>query len=277
VSSITQIANAADRVHLGLGQPVFWLLLILFMAFLATPIVLYLRLPKAMVPPPETAGPDHDAYLLELRRRLAKNPRLSGLPMASNDDVGVALAKLSAEADQVIRRTASMVFVATAVMRNGRLDGLITLVTQGRMVWRLASIFYQRPSPRQMLYLYSNVGAAALLSDSISDIDLSELAAPVVASIIPSAKGAIPGVQGISHLLVNSIANGTANAFLTLRVGIVARRYLEATAAPSRQETRRSATVSALALVGVIARENGALIAKNAWNAVKDSMKSWLH
>ena len=76
----------------------------------------------------------------------------------------------------------------------------------------------------------------------------------MVALIIPSAKGAIPGVQGISHLLVNSIANGTANAFLTLRVGIVARRYLEATAVPSRQETQRSATVSALALVGAIAR-----------------------
>ena len=149
VSGIAQLADAADRIHAGLGQPVFWVLLILFMVFLVTPIVLYLRLPKAIVPPAEAAGPAHDAYLVELKRLLAANPRLSGLPMISDDDLAAALGKLSAEADQVIRQTASAVFVATAVMRNGRLDGLITLVTQGRMVWRLASLFYQRPSPRQ--------------------------------------------------------------------------------------------------------------------------------
>ena len=272
VSSITQLADAADRVSLGLGQTVFWVLLTAFVVFLLAPIILYYRLPKALIPPEETEGPDHEAYLLELRRRLALNPRLSGMPLLTDKDISAALSKLSSEADRVITQTASAVFVGTAVMQNGRLDGLITLVTQGRMIWRLATIFYQRPSPRQILYLYSNVGMTALLSESISAIEFSELAAPVVASIIPSAKGAVPGIQGISNLLVNSIANGTANAFLTLRVGIVARKYLEAIAAPSRQETRRSATVAALALVGTIARENGTLIATSTWNAVKDSV-----
>lgn len=75
-------------------------------------------------------------------------------------------------------------------------------------------------------------------------------------------------------MLVNSIASGTANAFLTLRVGIVARQYLEALAVPRRQEARRSATIAALGLVGDIAKENGALVAKSAWNAVKRSVES---
>ena len=69
--------------------------------------------------------------------------------------------------------------------------------------------------------------------------------------------------------MVNSIAHGSANAFLTLRVGIVARKYCESLSAPSRQLIRQSATVSALALVGQIARENGARIVQESWTVVR--------
>ena len=139
-------------------------------------------------------------------------------------------------ADKVVQDTANNVFVGTAVMQNGRLDGLIVLVAQLRMVWQIAKIYYQRPSPRQMLYLYSNVGTTVFLADSIQQINFMELAAPLVASVIPSLKGAIPGLQGIATLMVNSIANGSANAFLTLRVGIVTRQYCETLTIPSSQD-----------------------------------------
>lgn len=272
VASVAQLADAADRTHLGLGQPVFWVLLTIFALLLLTPIVLYFSLPKPLIPPVEKVAPQYDEFLTELRCRMQMNPRLHEMSLDTNEDIPAALARLSQEADKIVRDTASTVFVGTAVMQNGRLDGLIVLATQFRMVWRIASIYYQRPSPRQMLYLYSNVGATALLADNIQEIEFSELAAPLVASIIPSLKGAIPGLQGISTLLVNSLANGAANAFLTLRVGIVARKYCESLTTPSRQDVRQSATVSALALVGQITKENGARIAQSSWNAVRDAV-----
>ena len=272
VASVVQLADAADRIHLGLGQPVFWVLLTMFALLLLAPLVLYFRLPQALIPPAASSGPEHDAFLTELRQRMQRNPRLQGVPLNANEDIPAALASLSQEADKVIRDTASMVFVGTAVMQNGRLDGLIVLATEFRMVWRIASIYHQRPSPRELLYLYSNVGAAALLADSIQEIQFSELATPLVASVFPSLKGAIPGLQGIAALLVNSIAHGCANAFLTLRVGIVARKYCESLSAPSRQLIRQSATVSALALVGQIARENGARIVQESWTAVRGAV-----
>lgn len=52
-------------------------------------------------------------------------------------------------------------------MKNGRLDGLVVLSCPLRMLWRIASVYYQRPPPRQMLYLYSNVGANVLFADNI--------------------------------------------------------------------------------------------------------------
>lgn len=270
VGNIVQLANAADRIYLGLGQPVFWLLSATFAIVATMPIALYFMLPKALVPPAESSGEEHEKYMLRLRESLKKNPKLKGIPLGSNDDVIAAIAGLSQEADKVIKATASSVFVATAVMQNGRLDGLITLVTQTRMVWQIASIYHQRPSPRQMLYLYSNVGAAALLAQSIEDIDFSEVVTPIVVSIIPSLKGAVPGLQGISALLVNSLSSGTSNALLTLRVGFVTRKYCEAVSSPSRRLVRKSATAAALKMVVQIAKENSAQIAKSTWGAVSE-------
>lgn len=268
VANITQLANASDRIYMGLGQYVFWMLTSIFALFVVSPIVMYLKMPKALVPPDESEGQKHEEYMLKLRFALQNNNRLKGVAIENNEDVISALKMLSKEADNVIRQTASIVFVGTAVMQNGRIDGLITLITQAKLVWQIASIYNQRPSPRQMIYLYSNVGAAALLAQSLDDIDFAEIVAPIVVSIIPLLKGAVPGLQGISHLLVNSLSSGATNTLITLRVGFVAKQYCEALSTPSRQLVRRNATLSALSIVGEIAKENSIRIVKQVWDTV---------
>ena len=272
IASVVQLADAADRIYIGMGQPVFWILISVFLYFIISPAVLYFKLPKALIPPSEVSGPKHDAYLNELLRRLALNPRLSGYPLNSIEDISPAILVLSKEADKIIRETASSVFVGTAVMQNGRLDGLITLFTQARMVWRIASIYQQRPSPRQMLYLYTNVGATAFIAANIADIDFSALTAPIVVSILPSLKGGVPGLQGVSTLLINSLANGAANAFLTLRIGSIARQYSEALSYPSKRDVQRNATALAIGLIGQITKESSVNIVTNFWGAVKDTV-----
>jgi|APLak6261670063_1056076.scaffolds.fasta_scaffold00907_1 hypothetical protein len=267
VGNIIQIADAADRIHLGAGQPVFLVLITIFLITAASPFYLYFKLPKALIPPSETSGPIFEKYLIQLRQRLSLNARLSGVPLESKEDIQSAIALLSKESDKVIRETATAVFVSTSIMQSGRLDGLITLFTQARMVWRIACVYQQRPSPRQMLYLYSNVGANALLAESIEEIDLSEIVAPLFASSITSS---IPGMS----LIMNSVANGTANAFLTLRVGSITRQYCEALSTPSRNLVRRSATLSAIAIVGDIVKENGSRIVSGSWGMVKGAVDS---
>lgn len=272
VATIEQLASAADRLHAGLGGPVFGGLLALFVAVLLAPLLLYLRLPRPLLPPADSSGPAHAAFVAELSRQLARNPRLAGTALRTEADLEAALARLSAEATTIVRDSASAVFVATAVMQNGRLDGLIVLATQFRMVWRIAALYYQRPSPRQMLYLYANVGTAALVADSLQDVDFAAIVTPMVSAAVPSAKGAIPGLQGLSNLLVNSVATGAANAFLTLRVGIVAREYCAALARPDRRQVRQRATAAALGLVGQIVRENGSRVVQGFWSAVAGSV-----
>jgi len=61
--TITQLAGAADRVHFGAGQYVFWCLLSLFATLAATPAVLYFRLPKPLTPPVNQDEPAYGDYL----------------------------------------------------------------------------------------------------------------------------------------------------------------------------------------------------------------------
>jgi len=175
------------------------------------------------------------------------------------------VAQLSKEADLVVRRTASTVFLSTALMQNGRLDGLIVLFTQIQMVGRIARIYVQRPSPRELMRLYTNVSVTAFVASGLESLDLGEMVAPLAVSVVPALKGGIPGLSGISALLVKCVSNCAANAFLTLRVGEVARRYCELTSRSSPEAIRKSATADAVQHLGRIVRENGALVVRKIW------------
>ena len=152
-------------------------------------------------------------------------------------------------------------------MQNGRLDALILLFTQIQMVSRVAGVYVQRPSPREMIRLYVNVAGTAFIASGLESLDLSEMVAPLATSVVPALKGGIPGLAGISALLVKCVSNGAANAFLTLRVGEVARRYCELTSRTSPELIRKSATAAAVQHLGRIVRENGALVVRKIWES----------
>ena len=110
-----------------------------------------------------------------------------------------------------------------------------------------------------------------MIASGLESLDLGEMIAPLATSVVPAIKGGIPGLSGISALLVRSISNGAANAFLTLRVGEVARRYCALTSRCSRDAIRKSATAAAVHHLGRIVRENGALVVRKIWEAARDS------
>lgn len=268
VSTLTQLADVADRVYAGSGQVVFWLLLSIFSALAITPVVMYLKLPKPINPPETMEEPVFSQYRAWLLLELQRNPHLAGVQLASIEDIPNALEILSRKANTLIKNSASAIFVSTALMQNGRLDGLLMLATQLRLVWQVAALYHRRPSPRQILYMYSNVGAAMLIAGSIDEVDFAELASPIVASAAPSLAGAVPGLQGFASLLTNCLANGAANAFLTLRVGMMAKAYSAPMVHPEISAVRRGATRQALAFIGDITKENGTRIAKAIWQTI---------
>ena len=265
VAGATSLISLVDRIHPVAGTVVFWAVCLTAGFFALYCAIAYARLPAALVPPEEDSGPKHDVYLQALRVRLAANPRTRDLPVVTKEEIERAVATLSAQADLVVRRTASTVFLSTALMQNGRLDGLIVLFTQIQMIGRIARIYVQRPSPRELTRLYANVAGTAFVASGLESLDLGEMVAPLAVSVVPALKGGIPGLSGISALLVKCVSNGAANAFLTLRVGEVARRYCELTSRCPAELIRKSATAAAVQHLGRIVRENGALVVKKIW------------
>jgi hypothetical protein len=118
-----------------------------------------------------------------------------------------------------------------------------------------------------MLRLYANVAATAFVATGLESLDIGEMFAPLATSIVPALKGGIPGLSGLSHLLVRCVSTGAANAFLTLRVGEVGRRYCEFTSTASPEAIRRSATAAAVQHLGRIVRENGVLVSRKLWES----------
>ena len=267
IAGVTSLISLAERIHPIAGAIVFWSVCLAAGFFALYCVIAYARLPAALVPPVEESGPNYDAYLEALRVRLAVNPRTRGKPLATEEEIESAVGHLSAEADSIVRSTASMVFLSTALMQNGRLDGLIVLFTQIQMVGRIARIYVQRPSPRELVRLYANVAGTAFIASGLESLELGEMVAPLAVSVVPALKGGIPGLSGISALLVRCVSNGAANAFLTLRVGEVARRYCELTSRCPPELIRKSATAAAVHHLGRIVRENGALVVRKIWES----------
>jgi hypothetical protein len=255
VNQTVQVVGLADRIHPVLGTGVLWGLLLLYAACVLVPLVTMLRLPKPPSPPASETSPEFAGHLRALGVRLQGNPLLRGRALSSREDIEAALRVLDGRADEIIRGTGAQVFVTTAISQNGSLDGLMVLLAQSRMLWQIARVYYQRPSARDLVMLYGNVASTALVATQLDDLDLAEQVQPLLSGVLGSAVGAVPGLHAASTLLVNSIMSGTANAFLTLRVGIIAKRYCGALILPERRALRRAAVSQAAQMLGAIAGE----------------------
>jgi len=254
-----QIVQSARTVNLAFGNAVLWGLVLTYCILLATPFVLWFRLPKRILPPETSEGEEFDRFLLDFKKRLSRHPRLRGLPMHSTADIEAALQTLDQNADEVVTSTASAVFLSTAVLQSGRLDVLVVFAAQTRLIWQIAHVYYQRPSLRDFVQLYANVASTAFIAAGIEDIDVDVL----VGTIFGSTVAAIPGM----HLLASSVLSGSANAFLTLRVGMITKEYCRCTVRVEKAGLRRAATLKAAKLLGSIVREGTVKLSKATMTA----------
>lgn len=255
INQVLQLSEFAARFHPVMGDAVFWGLIFIFGICLAVPVLLFLRLPRTLAPPEEGDEEALDEYLPRLMERLSRNPRLKGAELSSLEELEAALETLDTAAEESIRAAGSRAFLITAVSQSGALDGLMILGLQSRLVWEVAHVYAQRPTLRDMLFLYSNVVTTAFLATELDEAELSEAFQPVLSSVLGSAASAVPGLQVASSIFVNSVMTGTANAFLTLRVGVIAQGYSRALVRPERRTLRRTAIVRAAGMLGGIATD----------------------
>lgn len=276
INQTAAIVQLATGITPWLGQATLWALLALYVILLAVPLILLLRLPKPLTPPAFAESEEYRQYLTDLGRRLERNPRLRGQSLSTPAEIEAAIGTLGEETDRIVSGTAGSVFVSTAISQYGRLDAFLVLGAQSRMIWQVAHVYHQRPTIRDMLRLYANVASTVFVASELDDLDVAEQVEPVISGVLGSAVAVIPGVQLVASLIVNSALTGSANAFLTLRVGMITKRYSAPLVRQDRQTLKRAATLEAAGLLGSIATDGTRAIAAAIWEASKDKFSGAL-
>jgi hypothetical protein len=52
---------------------------------------------------------------------------------------------------------------------------MLVLAAQTRLIWKVALVYYQRPSLRDFVQLYANVASTAFIAAGVEDIDVDVL------------------------------------------------------------------------------------------------------
>lgn len=270
INQISGIYLLASEVNPLFGKIVLVALSLISLALIATPFVIFLKLPKPM------KRPEHEqelvSYKKHLLKRLRKNQFLKekGAIPTSIEELPVAITLLDQEADHLIKSTSKTIFLATAISQNGKLDALTVFISQMRLVWKVAHVYYQRPSSRELLYLYGNVGTTAFLAGQIEDIDLAEHLEPIVTSIAKNAGSrSVPVLGPTATIILDSLMEGTTNAFLSLRVGILSKSYCNQLTVTTTREIRSSTLKEASKMLRKIAVESSGTIISTIVNATK--------
>jgi hypothetical protein len=268
VGQTSRVVELAARLHPTAGAVTLWTLLGAYTLIVTAIVVLFLRLPPPLRPPASADSPELEAHLENLRRRLRGNPHVTG-DLASREEVEQALTLLGKRADELNRGSARQVFYLTALSQNGAIDAFVVLALLVRLVRRIGHVYYQRPTARDMVYLYSNVAATAFVAAGIEDIDVTELA-PTLASTSSGTLEGIPFLAGTSRVVANAMLSGTANCYLFLRAGILAKRYCGMLVREERRTVRKAAFVEAAKLLGVVAAEGSTQVTRALGRSVAE-------
>jgi hypothetical protein len=271
INQTAQVVALANTVSPLMGRVVLGILLIIYVVVITIPVVIFIRLPKGMTPPADDQSEEYRVYLRRLAARLVLNPALSGVTTtADRESIEATLRILDGKAEGIVKETASRLFVSTAISQNGRLDALMVLTEQSRLIYRIAHLYNQRPTLREFGALYANVGATLFAASQLDDLNISEQIQPVFNAVLGHAAiSLLPGVAPVASIVLNSMLDGTANAFLTLRVGVICQSYCRSIKVVSRSIIRRNASVVAASMLGSIVLASAGSVSKAMVAAAK--------
>lgn len=122
------------------------------------------------------------------------------------------------EINKIIIRNAKTVLLSTAISQNGRFDMLTVLGTNLKMIKEIVQSCGFRPSYAKLGKLSLNVISTSLIAEGLEGLDFNDIFPNTTSNFLNE----IPLVKPV----VSSILQGISNALLTIRIGIVTRRYL---------------------------------------------------
>ena len=237
---------------------------------------LWFKSPKVAVLAENPTDEEYNQYLDKTLEILKKNRLLKDIDferedISKADKVALAFKHLDDLSFPLIKGNANQIFLSTAISQNGSLDSIVVLFNMTKMIWQLANIYQTRPSIKSMGKLYLQVAGVVFMARTLEDADLIEdQMEPLIATLVgESLASAIPGMVPITNLVVSSVMEGSLNAYLTLRVGIIAQSYLGMESPQTKSFIRRHASLQSVGYMGSMIKDNGKLVIKTIINGAK--------
>lgn len=273
IGNLLVIGEKIGRVHPALEAAFYLLILVLGFAFFVRPVMTVLKAPVIPIHMFVAQNGLTDAPTCRrIAKTMIKRGRLNAEELARlqtamqqgldlNEPLRALFTQRVQQMNAIVSKNAKLVFVSTAISQNGRLDTVMVIGTNVRMVRELVASLGFRPALPQLVKMYTSIAAAALIAEGLEDLELEQ----VFPNLGMGVLGAIPGFQ----LITASLLQGMANAFLTLRVGVMTKNYLLAAGQNFvRKEARRAANREAVRMLKPVIKEGLALMPvslKEAW------------
>jgi len=251
LSSILDVGERLRKLSPIIEYSFYGLAVILVYVLILRPVHIILFSPSFSV---ETSLDPDSAHNFQVYKRVAKRLIAQGnlpeeevtkLKAAMNSSVELRPALYHAynkvvkkQMNQVIKKNAKTVMISTAISQNGRLDFFTIIVVNLKMIKELVVMCGFRPTFKNLAKLTINVFTTALIAEGLENMDLNDL----LPSSTMNMLGEIPLVKPV----VSSVIQGMSNALLTLRIGIVTRKFLFSDAKEiTKEEIRRNALLEA--------------------------------
>ena len=270
-----------SRIHPYLALGVTSLVILMIFYLVIRMLLLWKKSSKLAVLPEHPTEEEKEAYYESMLYFLKRNPNSKEINFDDDSLTKEALVELGfKELDElstpIIQENANEIFLTTAISQNGSLDSIAVLVTLLKMVWKLAAIYQTRPTLKSLGKLYIQVASVVFMARTIEDSDLIESQMELLITTIlgESIASAIPGMIPIANLIVSSLMEGSLNALLTFRVGIITQSYLGMEKPETKTFIQKNASLQALGQIGKIIKSNGKIVARSVLKATKNVTSS---
>jgi len=130
--------------------------------------------------------------------------------------------EINVKISKIINESSTKVLISTAISQNNKFDALTVAILNVRLIMRIVIACGYHPTYPQLYKLIVKVFRNALIAYTIQSMNVDEVIFNGINKLVKGALSQIP----ILGEVTKSLTQGAANALLTLRVGIITRKYL---------------------------------------------------
>lgn len=272
ISSILSLGERLAVIHVYLSYAFYLLAGILVFFLIIRPLMIILFSPSLSIATSvEQRNRKRHRVYKKVARRLLNHPDIGsnakeGLLVAMNDRVELKAAlnhiykhDIKKKINKIIQKHAKTVMISTAISQNGRLDFFTVIAVNLKMIKEIVVLCGFRPSLKHLSRLTINVFTTALIAEGLENLNIAD----VLPQSTLSALGEVPLIRPV----LSSLTQGVSNALLTLRIGIVTRKFLFSEENDiTKEKIRLGALLEATKYLPAVMAEGLAMFPKTIFN-----------